>query len=147
MPEISLEYLAGFFDADGSVGIYRSESNRKYVSYRVGVTIAQLDPAVLRFVKEKYGGSLRFVDYSKAKKKRRDIWTYNSGSHAALRLLKDLYPHLIGKKEQVRLAIEFMGLRAKPGERYSQTGKIDPGPEYAKRAKDLKWKEPEEALH
>ena len=142
--EISAEYIAGFFDADGSVGLYLSRTCRKYKTYTVWVNICQLDPCVLRFLTERYSGTLRI---SKGRGNRRDIWSWKINSKRALVFLRDIYPHLIGKKEQVRLVMEFVDLRAKLGLGYANRGrKMDLGSEYDKKIRVLKHESPKTQL-
>ena len=139
MDEISTEYLAGFFDGEGSVGIYpnknRSVSGK---SYRLQVSIGQVDSTVLRFLKERFGGTLTLYERSKTMENRKDAWYWFIHARRALVFLEEIRPYTIVKRNEIELAVEFMENKMRPGQRYSDLGIEDTGPEYCQKMKDLK---------
>lgn len=103
---ISKEYIAGFFDGEGTICITKSRNYRKLTSscYRLAVEICQKDTTFLKYLQSIYGGKV----YKKLNKgsifhqyrvhKREDVRFF----------LEDISPFLIFKKEQAKLAINFL---------------------------------------
>jgi pyruvate carboxylase len=106
---INLSYIAGFFDADGSVGIYPRGS-----FYQVNVAIAnsgKQGEEICRYLQSHFKGCLTF---QKAKKKthRNCFWWRLNGAETCLGFLEAIEPFSIIKKRQVQLCIEFIKHRA-----------------------------------
>ena len=97
----SLEYLAGFFDGDGCICIYkqRNPNMARGHSYRLYISVTQKAPLILEVFKAQWGGSIH--DRSKYA----NIWM--AYGQSALKALKELAPHLILKREEALLAISF----------------------------------------
>lgn len=95
-----LAYTAGFFDADGCVGIYtKGEKGYSYPSFRLIVTITQKQwMSIFWDWKERWGG--HFSDSSEA-------WRWQIYSRGACQFLQDVLPHLRVKRDQAKLAIKF----------------------------------------
>lgn len=94
-------WMAGFFDGEGSVSIHQPRSeNRIRLSIRVCNTVEE---ALWVFVK-RYGGRISSIDRN-PQSKRMYRWGCPPRNH--VRLLKDLLPFLIIKKERVKLALRF----------------------------------------
>lgn len=92
----SIEYLAGFFDGEGSIGVYSSGERRTgYMSVRV----IQKFPTALRHFQELFGGSLN--------QNGRGYWAWQIYGTAAMGAMVALQPFLIEKKRQAELAIEY----------------------------------------
>lgn len=65
MSELSLDYIAGFFDGEGSVvvGIVKQESNYRWgMGIRPMITISQKDTRILERIKEKLGIDGRIIE-------------------------------------------------------------------------------------
>lgn len=95
-------YAAGFFDGEGSVGIYRYGSGRT----RPKVSISNTDLAVLEEFKARYGGSIS----KSAKVERWHVQCYGwsmNGRHQITAMLKDLLPYLRTKRKQADLMLEY----------------------------------------
>lgn len=104
---INLEYIAGFFDADGSVGAYHRGEN----TYQVCVAIANSGKhgrIICEELRLRYDGAI--VSVAKAKKEtHRDVfWWRLNGGNKCKKFLEDIAPHVIIKKDQVLKAIEFI---------------------------------------
>lgn len=93
---ISDEYAAGFFDGEGTVGVYTSGARKTgYMSVR----IIQKYPEVLKQFKGRYGGSLSQGS--------RGYWTWKLHGGLAVRFLMHIIPFLIEKKRQAELSVEY----------------------------------------
>lgn len=104
---IDLQYLAGFFDADGCVGIYSRGPDK---GYQVNVAIANSGKhgrIICDKLVERYGGC---VTTQKAKKSthRDTFWFRLNGRGKCRQFLSDIVPYLIIKKDQAELCLEFI---------------------------------------
>ena len=138
MENISIEYLAGFFDGEGCIGVYPSKNKKGYKTYNLVLTVGQIEPIVIRKLHGKYGGSLRFDERSKKIKNRQDAWYWHISGRKAERFLRDVFPYLIVKRSQAELALAYMGERIKVGHNYAEYGRENPGPKYHKVLKAMK---------
>lgn len=104
---ITLEYLAGFMDGEGSVMITRScVRNSKSVHYRARVSLTNTDRRVLEDIRDAFGGI--FVKYPR----QNDTWKTGYGlvwtEGMIRRLLPRLRPHLRLKQRQADHVLEFI---------------------------------------
>jgi len=109
--QASLDYIAGFFDGDGTTGIYRM---RKY--YVLKVQIVQKEPCpLLDNLCKRYGGSLH--------KMRQNIIKWNIGSNQALHFLQSVGSclRLPQKVAEAKLAIQFQSYRLRRAGHFSQS--------------------------
>lgn len=98
---ISTQYAAGFFDGEGSVSIgYIRRPAPHWGFWRVDVCVGQMNPAPLRALAARWGGSV-----SGPRKNGQFEWRLSTA--AAERFLRDIEPHLIVKAEAVSIALEF----------------------------------------
>lgn len=101
-------YLAGLFDGEGSVNIFK-QSNRKdmnYPAYFVEISIGNTHKGVLQWILEHFGG--RLTDNAEQYSHRNQrTWRWRASSDEAYKTLVLMLPYLIIKKEQAQLAIEF----------------------------------------
>lgn len=97
-------YLAGFFDGEGCVGIYRSSSRG---GFRLLVQITQnVSPSsivLFQQVQQIWGGSISTSVSANGTEK----LGYQVGSDKAVKFLSDLLPYLREKREQAEVAIEW----------------------------------------
>lgn len=107
--KLSRAYLAGLVDGEGSIGIYRrkAETLTREVAFtpvfKIGMT-GDIAKEIILQMRDKYGG---------------DFWTraYDHGykpchmlaikGKKILKLLEDVYPHLLVKREQARIILEY----------------------------------------
>lgn len=112
--EFDLRWLAGFFDGEGSIGIYPRNANRtktkKY--YVLVVSLAQSGDdgkEILESVQHKFGGSV----YSQTKPNHKVMWKWNVSAIKAQKFLEILEPFLIIKRSQAITGQYFMKLNSK----------------------------------
>lgn len=120
---ITPEYLAGFFDADGCVGIYRRGGN----SYQVCVAIANSGKhgrVICNHLTDKFGGT---VTTTKAKSTaHRDVfWFKLNGKSACKRFLTYIRDYSIIKKDQIELCLDFIAWREGKGRYIKSDDEID----------------------
>lgn len=119
MTEAELAWAAGFFDGEGSVGIYpriQYQKGVRYAGWRLTARLAGCRQASIgRFASIVGNGSVR----CEGRRTRRDrrIWMWCSFNAHVETALRQLLPFLVVKREQVELAIEF---RATVGNRGSR---------------------------
>jgi hypothetical protein len=107
VPLLVKQFLAGFFDGDGSIGIYRDRNG-----FRVSVSVSQSQnnefPRILRIFHHYYGGSI----CSKAQRanrpamRREHRWMV-CGAEAQV-ILQDLLKHAALKHEQAAVALQLL---------------------------------------
>lgn len=138
---MNIQYLAGFFDGEGSVAVYKNSDKRGYcLRFQLTQNVSPQSKIIVDYLVTKYSASVNVQDTLSGKQK------YNialSGSKAAI-ILKDLQPHLILKKEQVDIALEWH--ESKPPRLRDERGRVMEfnqsyfvkSQEVAKKLRDLK---------
>jgi len=103
----TLQYFAGFFDADGHVCITKSKHNGHVL--KIGVTNTNLE--IIEIFKDRFNGHIkRYVPKNSNWKVRYD-WV--ATSKFAVEALKKLYPFLGIKKDRAKIALKFSELITK----------------------------------
>ena len=105
---LDIRWLAGFFDGEGCVSIYRRRNRREHY---LNVSISQKDRAPLDLIYEIYGGSIRKT------KTPSNCHQWRVSSRKAEMFLRDILPHSIVKKRAIEGAIEFIGTVGEAGQR------------------------------
>jgi hypothetical protein len=105
-----LQYTAGLFDGEGCVDIYKATTSKasKNISLMLRVAIVQKDGQIMNFLQDNFGGYVG-VD----KHNGHYIHRWDIRSQKAKEFLKLIYPFVIIKKEQVKLALEFETMKGK----------------------------------
>ncbi len=109
MIELTPQYLAGFFDADGSVGIYNIKTKGNN-SYQVNITIANSGwhgRVICNLLRDKFGGSI-IETTAKKSTHRNAFWYKINGFQKVKEFLLYIKDHLIIKKDQAILCLEFI---------------------------------------
>lgn len=104
MKRTDISYTAGIFDGEGCVDIYSAMSNKnsKNLSFMLRVVISQKDGKIMNWLKDRFGGYVR-----QERKGKFSIYRWDIRSQKAHDFLSLIYPFLIIKKEQVKIALEF----------------------------------------
>ena len=104
-------YAAGIFDGEGYVGIDRVSKSKgsKKIHHSIRIVISQKDGAIMDWLKNNFGGNI----YSQRNGTLYSIYRWRIHSKKAADFLKFVYPYLIIKKRQAKLAIWFMKQRDK----------------------------------
>ena len=104
-------YVAGLVDADGSIIISKIRVTKRAFdnpSYRLTVQVTNTYRPVLEMLVRRYGGHICDKQLSVGSFFTRKLhYNWSIGSNLAYKFLKVIQPHLIIKKEQANLGIDF----------------------------------------
>lgn len=105
---ISAEYVAGFFDGEGSISIIKNkpESVNQHFYYVLRVHVGNVNPIVLIKLKERWGGSLSLKS-PPINTNAKPCWNWNVSTNRAVAFLRDILPYLMLKGEQAKLGLEL----------------------------------------
>lgn len=103
-----LEYMAGFFDGEGSISIVHSRHKDGRNTFQVLVQISNINKKILDLYKEAFGGQVYEVKTKKSNHRQAYYWKVVSRD--ANKFLRAIYPYLKLKFLQAELAIEFQEL-------------------------------------
>ena len=103
------KYIAGFFDGEGSIGIYPRSWNRNHTIryYVLVVSLGQSGEngrSLLTKLAESFGGSVYQNTQNGAKKV---MWKWNVSANKGKEFLNWMLPYLYIKREEALLGIEF----------------------------------------
>lgn len=95
---ISNEYAAGFFDGEGCVSISKCKPGKptRNIRYELFVQVPGTNPAPMKLMKERWGGSLK--PYKQKNPKHKIGWRWLLSAKMATRFLLDVLPHLVIKR-------------------------------------------------
>ena len=103
-------YVAGFIDADGCISVNYHVKNRissgkqktsRSVYFNISVIVVQKEEKVIKALFDYYGGTINIT-----KRNIHSYYRWTVSGKAVIRLLRDIKPFLIDKKEQAELALE-----------------------------------------
>jgi hypothetical protein len=102
---VPVEYLAGFVDGEGYVGLARIRRRNRSPEYCLRVSIYNTDLAVLREIQRSAGGSMSAVGQRRPawKTSYALIWT----NAAAAEVIRKMSPFLLVKSEQSTALLAF----------------------------------------
>lgn len=102
--EVKVSYAAGIVDGEGCIRIVRRNPRQgRSTSYSVMVNVVQKDGRIVDFMYGNWGGMV----YLKNKNNGNWIYEWRLTEGKALDFLKTIYPYMIVKKAQAKLAFEF----------------------------------------
>ena len=90
----SLEYLAGFFDAEGCVGVYKY----KKTAHRIQVNVSNRCPWILKQFQKRFRGCFG---------RGNAVWQWQTSSRLAQEFLELLIPFLVLKKDRAKSALRL----------------------------------------
>lgn len=102
--QLSAEYIAGFFDGEGCVQIKNPRHGPGRV-HLLSVSISNTYKPILEIIQRQYGGSLL---PNRRIAKGLTGWDLYWSARKAEIFLRDVYPYLVVKKEQVLFAFKFL---------------------------------------
>lgn len=105
IPESQKAYIAGFVDGEGCTGVFKCGGY-----YKMYVQISNTDIRPLEFIRERYGGSIA-ERKTKVRSNHKSQYKYTLCKEAAHRLLRDIVPYLIIKKDVANVAMSFSDIR------------------------------------
>ncbi len=107
---VTREYAAGFFDGEGSIGIYPTTfdgRDRYYLRTQITQSVSALSTELLTALRELHGGNLSLITGARRNK----VYNWQLNSYKAAKFLRWLEPHLRLKREQAELAIAWQKQR------------------------------------
>ena len=124
MSNIPIDYWGGLFDGEGSIGIYMrkrvNHGNRCGVEYtpQAGICQSSKGGFLIEKMKDRWGGFINTRDHIRENKN--DIWKdsveLNLRGPKCRAFLEEMLPHLILKKRQAELVLEFFNLQGENGQ-------------------------------
>lgn len=100
-------YTAGILDGEGSIQINPSKSQGKHKFWCLTVQISSNNKALMYWLKNLWKIGNVTIWKARGSKKNRKSYNWRLYSYKAKRLLEEIRPYLIIKKEHTKLALEF----------------------------------------
>src|SRR5215471_12615179 len=111
MMELSLPYIAGLFDGEGSIGGYTNGQGRgRTLRVQVTQTVTPQSTALLTAMRDRWGGSL--CPFNRAL--RRHAWNWQVSATSGYLFLRDVRPWLLLKADQADVVLAWWPNRAGP---------------------------------
>jgi len=107
--EITKQYIAGFFDGEGCIGVYHRKNRGFHLRTQLTQNKTAKSEIILNYLLNKYGGNLEEQITNSKKIK----YNWQLSSKNAMKLLEDIKPHLIIKKDQAEIALAWQKQRPK----------------------------------
>jgi hypothetical protein len=109
--ELSLPYLAGFFDGEGSIGIYTNGLGRgRTLRVQITQTVTPISTELLTAMRDRWGGAL--CPFNRAL--RRNAWNWQASATKGYCFLRDVRPWLLLKAEQADVVLAWWPNRTGP---------------------------------
>jgi len=103
--KITKEYIAGFLDGEGYVGLEKKKDNRikRGYSIRFRIELSNKNKTLLEEIRKRYGGRLWL------KSNKEDCWQLTFGNRKdCIKLLEDILPYLLIKKAKSKKLLEYL---------------------------------------
>ncbi len=110
-----VEYYAGFFDGEGSIGIYRNGTGLHHLRTQITQNVSDATTELFKELKEAYGGNLGIMRSSIYRNNEAYNWQLNG--EGAKNFLMDLLPHLRLKRTQALVACAWQMALHQPSQR------------------------------
>lgn len=117
--KISIKYLAGLFDGEGCVTIYKRPSiGKQSPNFSLRISVTQTVRIVPEMFRHRFGGSL--LVERRAHKNWKDCYDWVATSNIAARALASMLPYLIVKRKQAVVGLRFQ-VNKRRGHRWNPT--------------------------
>lgn len=116
MNEIWLSWLAGFFDGEGSIGLWSAGKRKNGERYRtIKLSISQNNEEIIKEIYEMYPEG---YICSSVTKSNNTNWVFRiSGNSACERFVRDILPYTKVKTEKLKSCLEYIE-KAKENQRH-----------------------------
>ena len=109
-------YLAGFIDAECSLGISRYKpKDRPNFTYKILLQLNNTKAPIFKWLLERFGGHINFINRLKTLKSRKNQLCWRLSGKALSKLLPSIYPYLEHKKPVCGELIKFYETTLKNG--------------------------------
>jgi hypothetical protein len=122
-----ISYIAGFFDGEGNVNIYKTDTKnntevqqRLCPKYELSVSMYNTDMGIIEWLYEVFGGYFQIKNKGGKPPYRKESYVVRLGCNKASAFLEMLYPYLKIKKEQAKIAIEFQKVKIDKTSRFAK---------------------------
>src|SRR5882672_7301041 len=110
---LSLDYLAGFFDGEGSVSIIRTLPKRRRERgwnphYYLRVAVSGTDPRIVNAFCDRFGGSVHFVE--RRSERHSPVYVWVAQQNIAEGFLSQIVGLLEIKHQDAEIGLEFQAL-------------------------------------
>lgn len=119
---ITLQYIAGLFDGEGCIGVYRNGKKTPHLRTQLTQNKNAVVTKMFESLVDRFGGH-----FSEQKTTHGVKYNWQLSSHKAARFLADILPYLILKKEQAKIAVWWQMVRPERQERDAR-GRVRPYP-------------------
>lgn len=130
LSQYDLAYIAGLFDGEGCVNIYKIDTKhtkitgrRKNPRWELSTTIYNCDYKIIKWLYDNYGGYLQHRGRKNPKWKKSYAWKMSSNQ--AISFLKGIKKYLRIKEKQTELAIKFQQYRIRKKNKFATLTKKD----------------------
>ena len=104
----NVEYIAGFFDGEGSIGLYKNGQGTYHLRTQLTQNVNKFSTMFLNYLMNIYGGNLTQQITSHGIK-----YNWQLNSEKAVMFLQEIEPFLFFKKEQSEIARAWWTLKPK----------------------------------
>jgi hypothetical protein len=101
--ENEIAYAAGLFDGEGCILICRNSAG----SYWLQTRVTNTNRDILEWMKHRFGGGIGTQGAAKGHKRVKPCWYWIASGNGAAAFLVHVFPHLIIKRAQARVAMQF----------------------------------------
>lgn len=103
-----LAYLAGYFDADGSIAITRQKNRNGHFIHQIKAVVTSISPMIPETFQKHWGGSLIVLDWNnKQNPKNRIRCDWQITSKKCKLFLDEIGPFIRFRKDQIKVALEL----------------------------------------
>lgn len=129
---MDMQYVAGFFDGEGSVGLYKNGNGKYYLRSQLAQNVNCFSKQLFSELKAAFGGNVSVQTTTHGEK-----FNWQLSGDKLIKFLRELRPHLRFKHEQVDVGLLWKE-NQKPIQRDVSTGRILPGVDpFGEKAGDL----------
>lgn len=114
MDEIDKAWLAGLFDGEGSINSYyfdKTEGDWIYKGFVISISISNNCKEIVEKFKKLVGVNLKITEIKQGRYNHINYRLKIAKGEDIVRILKEIKPYLIAKKQQANLMIELIELR------------------------------------
>ncbi len=115
MTRNDLSYLAGIIDGEGHIEIH---CDNRIPSFYLRIIVVSTSEELMFWLKEKFGGHYYPRTWNELTRKQCYAWQVSTKQSEEM--LKKIFPFLIIKKRQAKLALEFRKTVGKQGKKLSE---------------------------
>jgi hypothetical protein len=128
LSKLDLAWAGGILDGEGYIGAYAMGNFT-----RLKIAVNNTDPRMLLKLYNMFGGRL----YAYPKRKERQVYSWSTQDSHATKVIAQVLPYLVVKKEQAAIALRFSDTYVKNGQKVSEENKGN-RKKWARKLKQLK---------